>query len=102
MFIINDREDICINMDYISSFNIHTNGLSILVCFDNPTRRDIKIGEYSSREKSERVFNDLIRAIDSGQSFYKCLRDDDPVLNTSLRGSSLAKKAYAKTNGKTK
>lgn len=89
-------------MDYISSFNIHTNGLSILACFDNPARRDIKIGEYSSREKSKRAFNDLIRAIDSEQNFYKCLRDDAPELNTNIRGSGIAKKSYAKTNGKTK
>ena len=102
MIIFNDKGNCFVNMDFISSFNIHTNGCVILACFENQARRDIRMGEYSSKERCLRAFDDLIRAIDAGDSLYRCLSDNDPMLNTILRAGGSAKKAYSKTNGKTK
>lgn len=102
MYIVNDSGDVCINLEFVTGFNIHSNCLKICVSFSNPGKLDGKLGVYSSKEKCRRAFSDLIRALDSGCYCYQVLKDSDPSLNTSCIGKKVARQAYSKTNGKTK
>ncbi len=98
MIIINDKQTVLTNTEYITHINIHTSGNSIIANLAEGNRREIHLGHYTSKKKCEIAFGRLMRAIEEEKKYHRMATDEEILINTQNNAGH--RKIH--TNGKTK
>lgn len=99
MLIISEDRQVIVNFNNCVDAFIHPIKTKIL-CGSIANGPQKEIGVYDSREKVNRAFGFLIRAISEDVEVFAMLRNGDERLNTSLRNNGGFR--TLQTNGKTK